>query len=66
MYNLLSKSISLIVNSFVSISIDNYYEGNIVLLENGLPKTTKEDKDYEFKYEVKKQEISGNIFAPLG
>ena len=34
------------VNSFVSISIDNYYEGNIVLLENGLPKTTKEDKDY--------------------
>ena len=34
------------VNSFVSISIDNYYEGNIVLLDNGLPKTTKEDKDY--------------------
>ena len=34
------------VNSFVSISIDNYYEGNIILLDNGLPKTTKEDKDY--------------------
>ena len=43
------RHISLIVkniNSFISISVDNYYEGNIVLGENGLPLTTKKDKDY--------------------
>ena len=40
------RHISLIVkniNSFISISVDNYY---IVLGENGLPLTTKKDKDY--------------------
>lgn len=43
------RHISLIVkniNSFISISVDNYYDGDIVLGENGLPLTTKKDKDY--------------------
>lgn len=43
------RYISLIVkniNSFISISVDNYYDGYIVLGENGLPLTTKKDKDY--------------------
>ncbi len=43
------RYISLIVkniNSFISISVDNYYDGNIVLGENVLPLTTKKDKDY--------------------
>ncbi len=34
------------VKRFVSISIDNYYDGKIKFAEDGLPKTTKEDENY--------------------
>jgi hypothetical protein len=34
------------VESFVSVNIHNYYEGNIEFGDNGLPKTTKGDKAY--------------------
>lgn len=43
------RHISLIVkniNSFISISVDNYYEGDLVLGDTGLPITTKQDKAY--------------------
>lgn len=34
------------VGNYLSISIENYFEGNLVIGENGLPLTTKEDKNY--------------------
>lgn len=34
------------VNSFISIEVDNYYSGDLKLDCNGLPVTTKEDKNY--------------------
>lgn len=34
------------VNSFVSIEVRNYYSGEIKIDENGLPVTTKADKNY--------------------
>ncbi len=34
------------VKKFVSISIDNYYDGKIKFAEDGLPKTTKGDENY--------------------
>lgn len=43
------RNINLIVrnvHSFVSITIENYYTGNIVLNADGLPKNTKSNKDY--------------------
>lgn len=43
------RSINLIVrnvHSFISITIENYYVGEIFLDSNGLPKTTKNNKDY--------------------
>ena len=43
------RSINLIVrnvHSFISITIENYYVGEIFLDSNGLPKTTKSNKDY--------------------
>lgn len=34
------------VYSLISITVENYYEGNIVLDKNGLPITTKDNKDF--------------------
>lgn len=34
------------VNSFVTITIENYYQGEIYLNNDGLPITTKDNKDY--------------------
>lgn len=69
------------VSSFISISIDNYYEGNIYIQKNGLPQTTK-DKDYhgygmksvqiivqkydgDLSIETKNQIFSLSILLPL-
>ena len=43
------RNINLIVrnvHSFISITIENYYVGNILLNSDGLPMTTKSNKDY--------------------
>ena len=34
------------VYSLISITVENYYEGDIVLDKNGLPITTKDNKDF--------------------
>lgn len=34
------------INSFISIEVENYYEGDIKLDDSGLPVTTKQDKNY--------------------
>ncbi len=72
------KTINLIVrgvHSLITIRVENYFTGNIILNQEGLPITTKKDRDYHgyglksIKYIVEKYNgdfrinIEDNIFS---